>query len=488
MIRGRRLLDGLTASGLLIVACVLRLPTLGMPLNRDEATYALIADRAGWDALPYRDLFDNKQPLIYAVYWAVQQVAPQSVGAVRLTAALCAGAAAVLLFALVARHAGAARGAAAAATALVAGASTYVEGYDLNTEHVLIATGTGTILLALVLSERRTTLAPLLVGLAAGLAVLTKAVFLPSVAAAAIPLLAGRRARGQSAAATLALLAAGTAALPLATFAAFAAAGAGADFWEGNVGWNRTYVAASDGHLGLSGRLAPVGLLAAAAAVLGAARVWLRRGRDVLDLTLLAWLVAAFVGAKVGGRDFPHYFAPVVPPAAALLWLPWPAREGARAGRPATVVPALLTLALLLPFARDVARGFGDGGRQVSARQYGAGFAELWGQQFAIGQLLRSRSEPADRLFVGGAEPGFNLYSGIAPPTGYLFLYDYPEVPSRWAAAVRRDVCERPPRFVVLPWGRALDPSCLDETAYRELLTRPVPGGLLRVLELAQPR
>ena len=81
--------------GLLAAACVLRLPAHDMPLNRDEATYAMIGDQGGLDLLPYRDLFDNKQPLIYAVYWALARIAPHAVGAMRLTTALVAGAAAL---------------------------------------------------------------------------------------------------------------------------------------------------------------------------------------------------------------------------------------------------------------------------------------------------------------------------------------------------------------------------------------------------------
>src|SRR5215218_3459380 len=120
-----------------------------MPLNRDESTYALIGDQGSLQLLPYRDFFDNKQPLIYVVYWMLAQVAQQTVGAVRLTAALLAGAAALALMAMLAPRIGPARAGAAAATALIAGTSTFVEGYDLNAEHLLIVTGTATILLAL---------------------------------------------------------------------------------------------------------------------------------------------------------------------------------------------------------------------------------------------------------------------------------------------------------------------------------------------------
>jgi 4-amino-4-deoxy-L-arabinose transferase-like glycosyltransferase len=410
------------------------------------------------------------------------------VGAVRLTAALVAAAAALVLLVLLAPRIGRARAAGAAVTFLLAASSTYVEGYDLNAEHILLATGTAAVALALALGPSANRAAPLLVGLAGGVAILTKAVFGLTLAALLIPLLAGRRARGQSAASTAALLACGAAIPPLAVRALFAAAGAGADFWEGNIGWNLSYVAAADGQVQFPSRLAPVGVLALAALALGLLRLRRDDSGRVLNSTLLAWLLAASAGAFVGGREFPHYFAPLIAPAAALLWLPWP-RSGARAAARRTVASVTLAVAVTAPFAVEVARGFTLTGPELSARQYGALFASVWSRTYEVGQELRERARPGDRLFVIGAEPGFNLYSGIAPPSRYFFNFDYPVVPAGWRRDLRRHVCERPPRFVVSPWGNALEPGCAPPGRYRELLTRPLTtGGRLTVFELAEPQ
>jgi len=481
--RWRRLIvPVLLAAAFLAAACLLRVPGFDMPLNRDESAYAMIGDQGSLHLLPYRDFFDNKQPLIYVVYWALAQVAPQSTGAVRLAAALSGGMAALVLLALLVPRIGTARALAAAVTALVAGATTYVEGYDLNAEHLLIVTATLTILVALSLGDSPHRRAPLLVGLFGGVAVLTKAVFALGALAALVPLLAGRRARGQSAAATIAWLALGFAIPPLVVFAAFALAGAGDAFWQGNIGWNEHYVASGASRLSLRSAVAPVGALAALALAFGAARLVLQRGRDVLGLTLLVWLVAAFAGAKLSGRDFPHYFAPVIPPAAALLWLPWP-----RVPRAVPVAAAVLAVAVAIPFARDAVRGFGDSGAELSARQYGAGFADVWNRQFEVGELLRSRARPGDRLFVAGAEPGFNWASGLPPASPHFFLYDYPDVEADWSAEIHRLLCDHPPRFVITVWS-PLESGCTPPGRYRRLFAHDVPGGRLVVMELAQPR
>src|SRR5215217_3798726 len=51
-----------------LIALLLRLPGLRLPLERDEGSYGLIASLWLKGALPYRDLFDHKPPLIYLLY------------------------------------------------------------------------------------------------------------------------------------------------------------------------------------------------------------------------------------------------------------------------------------------------------------------------------------------------------------------------------------------------------------------------------------
>src|SRR5262249_5580056 len=52
----------------LLLSLAIRIPSLHVPLDRDEGGFAYIA----WDwhqgHLPYRDAFDNKPPLLYLSY------------------------------------------------------------------------------------------------------------------------------------------------------------------------------------------------------------------------------------------------------------------------------------------------------------------------------------------------------------------------------------------------------------------------------------
>ena len=90
----RTLLEPMLALGLcLACAVLLRLPALGMPLERDEGVYAAIG-RALPGSLPYRDLVDHKQPVVYPVYWLLDVIAPRSDTIVHVASAVAGGLAA----------------------------------------------------------------------------------------------------------------------------------------------------------------------------------------------------------------------------------------------------------------------------------------------------------------------------------------------------------------------------------------------------------
>src|SRR6478735_1289571 len=143
-----------------VLAVVLRWPAYGMPLDRDASVYTVIGRGLGWGDLPYRDLFDHKQPLIYPVYGLIDafNVSP------RLVSAVVSLIAAALVYAIVRRPL-------APLLVVVLGASRFVHGFDLNTEHLLLVTGTLPIAVALLRPRWA-----LLAGLLFALALLTKAV------------------------------------------------------------------------------------------------------------------------------------------------------------------------------------------------------------------------------------------------------------------------------------------------------------------------
>jgi Dolichyl-phosphate-mannose-protein mannosyltransferase len=460
----RRPLEPIAALlGCLAGAVLLRLPTLEMPLDRDSAVYAVIGRSLG-SALPYRDLIDHKQPVVYPVYWLLDAVAPRSEVAIRLASAVVAGLAAWLLFLALRPHIGRTRAAVAAALAIVLGASRFVQGFELNTEHLLVLTGTLLVVVALRLGDSRSAWAPVVVGLLCGLAILTKAVGVLLAPAALAPFLLARP--RQPPVRVLVAFAVGTAVPLLAVAALYAAHNALGDLLNWNWTYNRQYTS----RMTLSARVDALKLYPADLLVIGlsavASLVWLRvRGRrDPLAVTLVTWGAGGVAAALLGGYGYAHYYAPMMVPAAALLVMPvrgtWSPRMRALAASVAVLAVA--------PFLVELARSIGQTPQTLAMRSYGDN-ARVWSDYAPVGRLLRARSSPGDRLYVAVDESGFYWQAGLEPAT--RLLYDSPLLlRPQMTGEMTHDLCTRPPRFVVLPSG-TLPPyaACLGGARYRQI-------------------
>jgi len=427
-------------------AIVLHLPALDQPLDRDAALYAAIGQRLDLDTLPYRDLFDHKQPLIHWVYAVLNLIAPQSLATIRVAAAIPSALAAAALVLFLEPIAGMRRAALAAALVILAGASNLLEGTDLNTEHLLALPACVTVLWALALDRPGVPGGPFAVGLCGGLAILAKATGAVTALAAVIPIVAYSRAGGGSAVSAVARFALGLVAPLAVVLAVYAAAGALDDFVFANVTYNARYVGDQDFTLTPHGPLA-VQLLMAAALASGLVRLAEHRGRDVIGWTLLAWLLGAWLGAQASGRGFPHYYAPLVPPAAALLALPRGAGGGSlrlvHAGAPALGAVAAVLVAL------PVGANFGRSGNDIARAVYGSTQVERWTPADEVGRFLARRGHGRGKLYVIGAEPQYYWRSGLSAANRWLFDYPLEFAPER----VRPDLaalCQRRPRFVVV--------------------------------------
>lgn len=466
-----------TAAGAcLVAAVVLRLPALDQTLDRDSALYAAIGQRLGFDGLPYRDFFDHKQPLIHWVYGLLDLLAPESLAGIRLAAAVPSALVAVGLFAFLETVAGVRRAAAAAALVVALSASTSVQGTDLNTEHLLTLPAAAAVLWALSLDRPGVRGGPFAIGVVGGVAILAKASAGPIALAALIPLLAWRSARAQSVPVTILRFAAGLA-LPLAVVVGgYAAAGALGDLVFANWTYNARYVGEQGFTLTPHGPEA-VQLLFGAAVGWGLVRLGSLEGRDVLTLTLLAWLLGAWLGAQASSRGYAHYYAPVVAPAIALLVLPpRPVSRALAVARGAMLALGALAVVLI---AVPVATNFGRSGDRITAEVYDAGELALWKTADVVGPFLRRRDPRAD-LFVVGSEPQYYWRSGLRAANRWLFDYPAEIAPERFLPEVA-GLCVDGPRFVVITTrvvpGYAR--RCTPANGYSEILRR----GPVTVLE-----
>ena len=468
----------IAAGACLVAAVVLRLPALDMPLDRDTALYAAIGQRIGFDDLPYRDLFDHKQPLIHWVYALLDLLAPGSLAGIRLAAAVPSALVAAGLFVFLDQVAGARRAAVAAGLVVLLSASTTLQGTDLNTEHLLTLPAAATVLWALSLDRPGMRGGPFPIGVLGGIAILAKASAGPIVLAALIPLLAARGSREQSALATVVHFVVGLV-LPLAVVvAAYAAAGALDDFVFANWTYNSRYVGEYGFTLTPLGPV-PVQLLFGAALCWGAVRLGSGGGRDVLTWALLAWLLGAWLGAQASSRGYPHYYAPLVAPAVAMLVLPSrPVSRALGLARAAALATGALAVVLI---AVPVAGNFSRSGDEITADVYGPEELELWKPADVVGAFLRRRDPHAD-LFVIGSEPQYYWRSGLRP--AYRWLFDYPAeiAPERFLPEVA-GLCVDGPHFVVI--AARVTPGyarrCTAGSGYSEVLRR----GPITVLEHA---
>src|SRR3990170_8712352 len=84
----RSVLDAVPLILVCLLPIVLYLPFLGAPFERDEGVYATIAQGLLDGQVPYRDLFDNKPPLVYLWYALSFLLFGESVVAPRIVAAV----------------------------------------------------------------------------------------------------------------------------------------------------------------------------------------------------------------------------------------------------------------------------------------------------------------------------------------------------------------------------------------------------------------
>ena len=450
------------------VAVAARWPSLHQPLDRDTAAYATIGSSIWKGVLPYRDLFDHKQPLVYPVYAAIDLLGTRT-SSVRLAAMAVAALTAVSVAVLGRRLLGPGRALLAGCMVAVVGAMPEVEGFDLNTEHLLAPLTAGAVLVAV--RFRRRPWAPAVAGLLLGLALVTKVVAVFVAPAVLLPLVWLPMARPQLVR-RLVVFGGAAAAPALVVVAVYAAAGGLDALVEANITYNRVYVASQQPELGRFLRLRPtfVAALVVAGAVAGALRLASERDDRPGVAALMLWLAGAWVGAKFGGRDFPHYFAPVVAPAIVLVLVPLGVRPLAafRAAAPAVLAVQLVVLGWCVrTVPGDLAKLFSRSPQEVALLVFGDQ-ARTWAEYEPVGARLRATERPGDTLFVAGAEPGFYWFSGATVAGRYP--YDYPLLvdPAR-LPAFQEDLCREPPTRVLLPYGADWPPylAVLDPSAYR---------------------
>jgi 4-amino-4-deoxy-L-arabinose transferase-like glycosyltransferase len=463
---------------LFAAALVVRWPNLHQPVNRDISTYATIGARMHEGQWPYRDLFDHKQPLIYAVFWLLATIAPRSNTAIQISAVLIAGFGGVLVFWVLRRLIGFPAALAAGLLLVTISAARVFEGTDLNTEHLLASVMCLAVLLPLSFSSPVTLRNAAFAGIVTAFAIGAKAVAVFAIPAVILSLFWNQFHAQDRWFRKFAVFALGVTAPWIILMLFYAANGGLIDFLWANIGYNANYVTTLRPRFLFFG--ASINALLVVAIVVGVIRLLTFGVRDRICWTAFLWLAGAAVGAKIGRGDFPHYFAPIVPPAAVLVCLPvtfdrQSARHCFNAMRAAAVI------AVAIPFLYDVSRGYGLSPAQVGWRMFDVESVS-WNYQNRVGTWLRAHANPEDELFVAGAEPGFYWQSSLRPATKYLYDYVSGVVPD-FNKSLADTLQSKPPRFIVLPAQRDYPYLAWLSGSGYEVAAQIGP---IRVLELRQ--
>ncbi|MDJ0850156.1 MAG: glycosyltransferase family 39 protein [Myxococcota bacterium] len=450
--------------GLLLLAGVVflgvRVPLLGLPLERDEGEYAYVAWRMLEGELPYRDAFDQKPPAVFAVYLGTLLLGGHSAWAIHAALLVWSAGTAWALHGLVRRLAGGLPAAIAVLVFALAAADPMLGATAANTELFMLLPMVGALLAALRALEGEGWWWWLLSGalgaaacwfkqvaaLNALFVVLLAAVLPPARGERSVDVLAGR----------LGWLTLGAVAVSLPVFAVFATAGALEPFLDAvflhnveyaqqrtlsegldNLAWNLLRQAPG---LATVWGLAGLGLLVPDAG---------RRARALLG----GWLLFSGAGVAVGIQFRPHYFVQALPALSALAGLGGAGlirRSEALGPVPRALAPVGLVALLLVPGLLARREALFAGSSEAAARTiYGM---NPFPESPAIARYIERTSEPHESVFVVGSEPQILFHARRPSATRYIFFYpltgSYPDALERQREAMAQVRASRP-RYVV---------------------------------------
>ena len=455
---------------------LIRLPYLAEPFDTDEGGYAYLARMLLDGQVPYRDVWDNKPPLVFLIYAAALAISDRP-EAIRLAAAVSVSLATLLLIGLGREVFGTRTGLLAGGCFVLATALPRLQGMNANTEIFLLPGWIGAawvFLIGLRTGARWTWPAT---GALAGLACLAKPVagwLLLAVAALFLWLIWQGKLTWPAAFRRTCLILLGLA-LVVAPFAVY--------FWmhqalgdaiQAIFLFNRLYLARNFGvaldRYGLGAML----FVPNRSVVLEDPFIWLFGLAGVLSLPilglnartgcLLLWTLAGYLGAKTGWLELAHYYLQVVP--ALALWaacyltriVPLLARRHRYASWIVGSTAALLLLWTAATSAPILAAGSPE---RVHALKFAFPDRGEWNVQApAIAAYLASRTAPDETIFIWGREPQIYYYARRRAASRYI--HDRPVwLQPGVLEEIRADLQTRRPAYVL----DTLDPRFFPEVS-----------------------
>jgi len=448
-------------AGLSALPLLLLMPLFGAPFDRDQAVYGVIA--RGWreGAIPYRDLWDNKGPVVFLWFVAAFTWLGENIVGPRLVAALAAGATVPFVWLSGATLLGRRAALLAALLFATSFANLFLQA-NANAEIFMLlplAAGFWTFTQG---ARGRGLWWFGIAGILTALAVLTKqsAVWTLLGYALWLGILALRnpseRTRHLMAGV---LLAAGTVLgfLPFAGY--FYYHGALGDFLYGAFGFNLVFASRYPFFLKLIPPLLwnPLPLIGGAAlwflALLGAVHLW-RRG-DRLAWLILLFLVFSEVAAQSLGKSSPHYNVQLLPAAALagsvglqVVVDRWRAGQR-RLGRVALACAAVSIAASAFVYARPAPEDRFQ--VQYALEDFLSDYAGRSVEAQEIAERVVALTEPSDYIYEFGRQSDIYFLADRRPASRWLYNRAYDVDPSV-LDEILRDLEEKRPALILLTY------------------------------------
>lgn len=414
---------------LCLIPIVLYAPFLAAPFERDEGVYATVAQGLLHGQVPYRDLFDNKPPLVYGWYAISFSLFGESVVAPRLVAAIFLSLTAVALYHQ-ARLVLPKRAASIAAFLFAISTGLPWVALHANTEaYMLLPLVSSLMFFTFGMKDGRLRWF-FISGLLAGLAIMTKQVAMWNLLALAMVSLVWHRRTAENAWRAIApsfwmfsgaLISLAAVALP------FALTGALDDFLYANLSYNWVYV----GFLSYAQRLANLGYgmlffcaVAApfvAGALAGLVIMWRKRA-SVTDYVLILWAIASAIGVASGGRFFPHYFLQLMPSLAVLTGVLVYDRFVNGSDRVLSRPAWMLALTLIIVSVGTTTVLYVAPRRAEETVVSSVFYQKEWEDSSReLGEYIKLRTAPDDTIFNYGRESQLYFYADRSPAVPYFY-------------------------------------------------------------------
>ena len=460
--------------------------TLRLPLNRDEASYAVIAERLRAGDRLYVDVIGLRPPLPYWTYMVALGILGSTTIAVRLMGMAVSAASLALMIYVGARLGGRRTALVVAFLCALWWRPVGLEGYVANTEIFINLFALLSTVVFLAYLERPRIHLLVVAGTLAGLATLFKQMGAAQAAAMGFAVLLHRREadhKGRRRALVAFLIIVATVVLPwLIAGGWFAAKGHFSEFWFCNFQWMGAYSETRAEGLPIFKRFMwysrgwlpeQFGLWVLAAAGCFAA---VRSGSRVVHMYLVAWLIASGLVILWARSFYEHHFLLLLPPALLLA-----ARGLCAAGeslatgtlpgahRPAAILLAFLVGYAVLAAVRTDYRLYKD----AWLRSFRGAMQTEYDINRVVGLEVGKLTRPGDRIFVWGSAPEIYFYSGRQPLCKIVWLDTWignsvTGWKERQADIVLEAMVKSPPAAVVV----AGEEEYLRETAIWPLLLR----------------